>query len=70
MEKHFHKFWLRADMFSERTRVSGTNNSNKEPKFFCVYAKKNANNAFHNALFAHRTYIEMKKLSYIAEIHT
>lgn len=37
---------------------------------FCVYAKKNANNAFHNALFAHRTYIEMKKLSYIAEIHT
>ena len=37
---------------------------------FCVYVKKNANNAFHNALFAHRTYIEMKKLSYIAEIHT
>lgn len=32
MEKHFHKFWLRADMFSESTRVSGTNNSNKEHK--------------------------------------
>lgn len=35
-----------------------------------AYTQKNANNAFHNALFAHRTYIEMKKLSYIAEIHT
>ena len=37
---------------------------------FLRIRKKNANNAFHNALFAHRTYIEMKKLSYVAEIHT
>ena len=31
---------------------------------FAYTQKKNANNAFHNALFAHRTYIEMKKLFY------
>ena len=56
--------------FSHHTNRENPLTQNMRVLVFAYTQKKNANNAFHNALFAHRTYIEMKKLSYVAEIHT